>query len=77
MGGDSRPPRDLPLGVELSGHHLSGIRGASRHDGEGGLGEDPGFERGVVGGDELDLDQVLAGSEVREPFGRAPALQAV
>jgi hypothetical protein len=32
-------------------------------DGEGGLSEDPRFEGGVVGGDELDLHHVLTGGE--------------
>jgi hypothetical protein len=39
--------------------------------GEGGLSEDPRFQWGVVGGDELDLDQVLARGEVRESFVEA------
>ena len=49
-------------------------------DREGGLGEDSGFEGSVVGGDELDLDHVLAWGEVREaggaglkhPWGESP-----
>jgi hypothetical protein len=38
---------------------------------EGGLGQDPRLERGVVGGDELDLDEVLAGARSGKAFVEA------
>jgi hypothetical protein len=38
---------------------------------EGGLGQDPRLERGVVGGDELDLDEVLAGAQSGKAFVEA------
>jgi Nuclease-related domain len=57
-------PRPLPWQSRLN-------QGPSWLHGEGGLGEDPRFERGVVGGDELDLDQVLARGEVGESFVEA------
>jgi hypothetical protein len=67
-----------PGGASLAGLHRGPLpwqsrlnRGPSWLHGEGGLGEDARIERGVVGGDEFDLDQVLAGGEGGEAFVEA------
>src|SRR5215217_154110 len=65
MPGRAQGPRPRPKGWWPN-------RGwGSLGDLEGGLGEDPGFEGGVVGGDELDLEDVLAGGELGEALAEA------